>query len=62
MNTNLVIRDNDDALAAFRKAKLALFHYNQHARVTLHIARPEMIKAERELKKALNKCQLDIVL
>jgi hypothetical protein len=62
MNASITIRNTDLAQDAMHRAKLALFHYNQKARATLHNPRHELIKAERELKKALNKCDIQLVL
>jgi hypothetical protein len=62
MNASITIRNNDNAGEALHKAKLALFHYNQKARATLHEPSRELIKAQRELRKALNKCNLDTVI
>jgi hypothetical protein len=62
MNASITIRNTDNALDAMHRAKLALFHYNQKARATLHEPSRELIKAQRELRKALNKCSLDMVL
>ena len=62
MNASITIRNTDNALDAMHRAKLALFHYNQKARATLHNPSRELIKRERELRNALNKMPLDVVL
>ena len=62
MNASIVARNFETAGENLHKAKLALFHYNQKARATLHTPSRELVKAQRELRKALNKCPLDMVI
>jgi hypothetical protein len=61
MNASITIRNTDLAQDYYRMSKLALFHYRQ-GKETLHKAHKDMIKAQRELKKALNKCDIQLVL